>query len=529
MNPQEAKKLQDICDDFLEATIETAREKKLRSVYVDMRESVADGFRAQKKEFLKNFEKYKKTLFNEALGGSEVNNELEKIFTITDELIKAPINEGVRKAIETGGMQAMKEVGEGLSFNIEHPEAVNYINKRGAEAVTQINETTRKRINRIVTSGLQKGKSYDKVAKEISDEFEQFAVGRPQKHIDSRAHHVAVTEAGNAFEHGNSVGANQMEEMGLDIEKSWHTVGDEEVSQGCADNESDGWIKKNELHTSGHQHPLRFPGCRCHERYRRNPEQKVTAQQQKAQNKTPKFSTADAVKFDKKENISSIKRQFREKFGSEALYVKKLKGAAPIEDNIERLNMAGETIGNQILAKNSTLRNLVKKAYDQNKQRAGINLIADERKWPAGERTGVLAHYVRNSPERKGTIRIGSANAKRTTDSLDRITDSKYIPGNVATDYRSIIRHEYGHHVHLKILDAGDKEIWDKFYTKKLIDDKSYFIKNISEYAGTNHKEAFAEAFCAYTSPLYGTSKYKKLPKEIEETLEQIIGRREDL
>ncbi|GAH30166.1 unnamed protein product, partial [marine sediment metagenome] len=47
-------------------------------------------------------------------------------------------------------------------------------------------------IAKVVTKGVGEGQSYDKVAREIKSRFNQFAVGKPQLHIQSRAHLVAV-------------------------------------------------------------------------------------------------------------------------------------------------------------------------------------------------------------------------------------------------------------------------------------------------------------------------------------------------
>ena len=60
-------------------------------------------------------------------------------------------------------------------------------------------------------------------------------------------------------------------DAGLDVEKHWSTMGDDKVSDECLLNEQDGedgWIPLEQAHTSGHMHPLRFPGCRCDELYR---------------------------------------------------------------------------------------------------------------------------------------------------------------------------------------------------------------------------------------------------------------------
>lgn len=107
------------------------------------------------------------------------------------------------------------------------------------------------------------------MAQAISDRFVEFAVGRPQEHVESRAHLVAVTEVGDAYEHGNEIVVNDLAAAGLRMEKKWDTIGDGRVSDGCRENEQAGWIPIDEEFPSGDMRPLRFPGCRCTALYRR--------------------------------------------------------------------------------------------------------------------------------------------------------------------------------------------------------------------------------------------------------------------
>jgi len=78
---------------------------------------------------------------------------------------------------------------------------------------------------------------------------------------------------------------------------------------------------------------------------------------------------------------------------------------------------------------------------------------------------------------------------------------------SVGTDLRTLFRHEYGHHVYHRGLYFRDwAEVWSQ--------EKDDIARMVSKYAAANEKEAFAECFAAYTSPLY---KKKKLPKKVEE------------
>lgn len=138
-----------------------------------------------------------------------------------------------------------------------------YAKKHAAEAVTQINDVTRKEIARIVSDGVKSGASYNDIAKAIKSKFEEFAVPSPQKHIPNRAVLVAVTELANAYCEGNAQVGDYLQSNGVKMMKAWQTLEDDRVSDGCKENEKAGWIPIGKEFPSGHMHPPRFPGCRC--------------------------------------------------------------------------------------------------------------------------------------------------------------------------------------------------------------------------------------------------------------------------
>lgn len=207
--------------------------------------------------------------FSEALPPSEFNTIWAEVQLATVKIFSAPIDAAVAKALEYGGIAMIGELGMGIKFDLKNPRAVDYLRDYGADLVTGINETTRDYLQTLITQATEEGWSYKRTAEAIVERFEEFAIGKPQAHIDSRAHLIAVTETGNAYEEGNMIIARDLQAAGLTMEKSWSTVGDGKVSDGCLANEADGWIGLEQAHSSGHQRPLRFPGCRCEERYRR--------------------------------------------------------------------------------------------------------------------------------------------------------------------------------------------------------------------------------------------------------------------
>lgn len=155
------------------------------------------------------------------------------------------------------------------AFSLANPRAVAYLEAHGAALVTKINEETRNQMKTLVTQAVDEGWSYTRTAKAIREQFEGFAGLKPQHHIRDRATLVAVTEAGQAYEEGSRIVALGLAESGVPMEKYWRTSGDDKVSQGCRDNQAAGWLAVGDAFPSGHDRPLRFPGCRCTAQYRR--------------------------------------------------------------------------------------------------------------------------------------------------------------------------------------------------------------------------------------------------------------------
>lgn len=178
-------------------------------------------------------------------------------------LFSKPIESAVKIELLAGALEELASWGAGISFTLKNPSAVSYLEQYGAKMVTKINETTRNYIQTILEQAMEEGWSYDQIAEALIERYEEFAIGMPQAHIDSRAHLIAVTETGNAYEEGRLQAARELKAAGLDVEKIWETVGDDKVSDGCRANEAAGWIELDAIFPSGHQRPLRFPGCRC--------------------------------------------------------------------------------------------------------------------------------------------------------------------------------------------------------------------------------------------------------------------------
>ena len=241
-------------------------EKRLES-------AMSKAFRAQGRAFLKGFAKLKPLFESVALREDWSDDDWLEVFDdaaqSTHTAFLRPIQKGVQTALMAGANNIIGQVDAKLSFSLRNPRAVSYIEEHGAALVSDIEDTTRGYIKTLMRQAADEGWSYNRTAKALTERYSEFAVGQPQEHIESRAHLIAVTEIGDAYEAGSDIVVRDLQDSGVEMEKSWLTVGDDRVSEGCQENADDGWIPYDDPHSSGDMHPLRFPGCRCTELYRR--------------------------------------------------------------------------------------------------------------------------------------------------------------------------------------------------------------------------------------------------------------------
>jgi len=170
--------------------------------------------------------------------------------------------EGVLKGAAFGLNQIGTITPDSPTFSLANPRAVQWFMDYGGSLsyITDIQYTTRDQLQAVITKAIDEGWSYNQTAKVLSSKFDGFS--------RERATRIAVHESAQAYEAGNRMFADSISDDGVEMEKMWMTSHDDKVSDGCAENESDGWIPITDMHTSGHQQPPRFPGCRCYEIYR---------------------------------------------------------------------------------------------------------------------------------------------------------------------------------------------------------------------------------------------------------------------
>lgn len=197
----------------------------------------------------------------------EVLEELVKAGSLDAALIEA-VTGILESALSAGADAALKSAGFSLTFDLTSAAAVDFLKARGAELVAGITETTRAALRDLVVAAVKDGKSYTDLAGEISSTFSGFS--------DARAHTIAVTEVGNAYEEGALLASQELAAAGLQMEKAWLTAGDDKVEEECQGNAEAGWIALGDDFPSGDARPLAHPNCRCTMLSRRKPAEKET-------------------------------------------------------------------------------------------------------------------------------------------------------------------------------------------------------------------------------------------------------------
>ncbi len=235
------------------------REKAIRNG----KEEMAKLFRKQGALFLAKLPKYadrflapqaRKEAMREAVG-EDLADDFADIFGLTrreaDDVMAMMLMDGLK----AGYLEQATSFGLDLAFKLPNERAVAWAEKNAAAKVTKINAATQDEIRGIITRGLEEGTSYGEVAREIKGRFEDFSTKRSEL--------VAVTENAEAMEEGGLSLAREVQDAGIDMEKSWLVANDERLCPICEENGRVGWIPLDEDYPDGSEHPPSHPGCRC--------------------------------------------------------------------------------------------------------------------------------------------------------------------------------------------------------------------------------------------------------------------------
>jgi len=129
----------------------------------------------------------------------------------------------------------------------------DYIAEHSLEQIgADLDATTVSEIRTILETGLEAQTPFSKIITEIK---QAGAFSR------QRAQTIAVTEVGNAYSQGLLGQGKELQDEGLDMEKSW--LAEDEPCDICAGNADEGWIDIDDDFSSGDDAPLAHPNCLC--------------------------------------------------------------------------------------------------------------------------------------------------------------------------------------------------------------------------------------------------------------------------
>ncbi len=205
---------------------------------------------------------YTKVALTEALdpGDERIANAVREDVALVGRLEVLLVEVLARGAAESGRELS---VTIGADFAGADPGALAWLAERAGARVAGIDEVTRAYVRTILTDAGIGGWSYQRTSKALRERFAGFSAKQPQKHLRNRGEMIAVTEIGEAYEHGGRLVAKQLQGEGLDIEKQWLVAGDARVCPICAPAGTQGWIDENTAFSNGFDGPLGHPGCRC--------------------------------------------------------------------------------------------------------------------------------------------------------------------------------------------------------------------------------------------------------------------------
>ena len=243
----------------------TKVERALQPIVKKLESRLADGFRKQGKVVVRRLDEidWPEPKLQEAVSPSMWWYLIELGLADSVGLLRDPIEAAMASAMLLGGTTIIAELRLPLTFSLSNPRATAWLRLHGGELIKQITDSTKATIHDILVQGSEEGWSYDTTAKAIIDQFEEFAVGRPQEHIRSRAHLIATTESAKAYGEGELQVTMEMQGRGIDMEKKWLNVGDEKMCADCIANQEEGWIPVTQPFQSGDMTYPAHPACRC--------------------------------------------------------------------------------------------------------------------------------------------------------------------------------------------------------------------------------------------------------------------------
>lgn len=167
-------------------------------------------------------------------------------------LLHDATDEGMSQIFEDSGAQALTQVGATMTFDMNNPRAMDFLNQHVLENTDSYSGTMKDDISLAVMQGVEQGSSVDDIANDIGAFFDDQG--------DYRAERLARTETIDAYAQGSLEGYRQSD---IVTGKSWLFDEGKCESQVCPDNMSQGVIPLDQEFESGDDAPPAHPNCEC--------------------------------------------------------------------------------------------------------------------------------------------------------------------------------------------------------------------------------------------------------------------------
>jgi hypothetical protein len=207
-----------------------------------------------------------------AIGAPVSERELDGAWPTITAQTAPPAANAIQSAVTTAVRRGLEHARDDNPSGLVLPSgftAADWLRNRGAQAVTGIDNTTRRDLGSLLADAAEQGWSHQQTAKAIVAQFDSFTEPRPQRHIANRADLIAVTETATAYEAARQAALERQLAAGQPMQKRWLTVGDERTCNVCNGNAQAGWIAAASLFPSSHVHAPGHPACRCTTMHRR--------------------------------------------------------------------------------------------------------------------------------------------------------------------------------------------------------------------------------------------------------------------
>jgi hypothetical protein len=245
------------------------RSQKRQQDIAKATKAIAGVFKRQGGELLEQLSKLSiYFLRREASYEMDMADAFMETFNVTRRQAEKVMFEVMFEGIVGGYESLSGEFGLEAAFKINPNLAKKWAAENAATKVTQINQTTEKTIRNIIVKGINEGKGYGETAREIKTRFSEFAEGRPQQHIRSRAELVAVQENAMAYENGQAILVGEIEDVGVEMEKQITGPMDELTSEICAAAMDMGWVSTDTAFPGGEMTAPLHVACRHSTIYR---------------------------------------------------------------------------------------------------------------------------------------------------------------------------------------------------------------------------------------------------------------------